>query len=353
MDTKKLMENKGMESILVTNMLNVKYLTGFTGTAGLALLVGDEKYFITDFRYVEQGKKEVEKNGFQLICENVSPLKKVGEILEEKNIKKLGIENQSVTLDQLNSFMINFPSVEFINLDDSFLQEREIKSSEEIEIIEKSIEIAEKALEKVLPKIKIGMKEVDVVAELEYEMKKQGASKASFDIIVASNERSALPHGVASEKLIEEGFLTIDYGCFYKGYASDITRTFYVGKNPSEKHKEIYNIVKEANKRAILNVKPGITIHELDEIARGYIKEKGYGEYFGHGLGHGLGLQIHEYPFVSYKAKNKELKDGMIITIEPGIYVPNFGGVRIEDDILVTRDGYRVLTTLCKEFKEI
>lgn len=353
MDTKKMMNEKQIDAMLITNLLNVRYLTGFTGTTGIALLIGEKKYFITDFRYVEQGKKEVEPNGFELICENISSLRKVGELLNEEKVERLGIENQSVTLDQLNAFILNFPKVEFINLDDTFLEEREIKKDKEIEIIEESIKIAEKAMEMTLPKIKVGVKETDIVAELEYQMKKLGASKSSFDIIVASNERSALPHGVASEKLIEDGFLTIDYGCFYKGYASDITRTFYVGENPTEKHVEIYNIVKEANERAILEVKPGISIHELDEIARDYIKEKGYGEYFGHGLGHGIGLQIHEYPFVSFKAKNKILQEGMVITIEPGIYIPNFGGVRIEDDVLVTKTGYKVLTSLSKEFKKI
>lgn len=353
MNTEKMMAEKEIEAVLITNLLNVRYLTGFTGTTGVALLIKEKKYFITDFRYVEQGKKEVESKGFELICENISTLKKIGELLEENNIKKLGIENQSVTIDQLNSFMKNFPKLEYINLDDTFLNSREIKSKEEIEIIEESIKVAEKAMEMTIPKIKIGIKEIEVVAQLEYQMKMLGASKSSFDIIVASNERSALPHGVASDKLIEEGFLTIDYGCFYKGYASDITRTFYIGENPSEKHMKIYNIVKEANERAIKEIKPGMTTHELDKVARDYISEKGYGEFFGHGLGHGIGLQIHEYPFISFKSENKVLKEGMVITIEPGIYLPDFGGVRIEDDVLITKDGYRVLTNISKEFKII
>ncbi|MGL5174917.1 MAG: aminopeptidase P family protein [Cetobacterium sp.] len=353
MKLQRLMDEKGVEAILVTNLLNVRYFTGFTGTTGVAIAIKDKRFFITDFRYVSQGKSEVEKNGFELICENISALKKVGELLEEFKIKKIAIENQSVTLDQFKLFQSNFPEVEFIYLDDTFTKEREIKSEEEIEIIRESVKIAEQALKESMSKIRVGVKEREIAAELEYQMRKLGASKASFDIIVASNERSALPHGVASEKLVEEGFLTIDYGCFYKGYASDITRTFYVGDNPTEKHLEIYEIVREANERAIKAVKEGVTVHELDAIARDFIKQKGYGDNFGHGLGHGFGLQIHEYPGISFKAENKVLKEGMIITIEPGIYVPDFGGVRIEDDILVGKNSCEVLTTLDKTFKKI
>lgn len=353
MNLEKLMKEKNVDAVLITNMLNVRYFTGFTGTTGVALVVGDKKFFITDFRYVAQGKEQVEKNSYELICENISTLKKVGEILKEFKVEKLGIENQNVTLDQFKLFESNFPSLEYVYLDDNFTKIREIKSEKEIEIIKKSVEIAEKALELTIPKIKIGVKESEIAAELEYQMRKLGASKPSFDLIVASNERSALPHGVASDKKIEEGFLTIDYGCFYKGYASDITRTFYVGDNPSEKHLEIYEIVKQANEKAIKEVRAGISVHELDAVARDFIKEKGYGEYFGHGLGHGIGLQIHEYPGVSFKAENKILKEGMVITIEPGIYLPNFGGVRIEDDILVKKDSYEILTSLDKSFKKI
>ena len=301
MKLEKLMKEKQVDAVLITNLLNVRYFTGFSGTTGIALAIGKKRFFITDFRYVSRGKEEVTKKGFELICENISTLKKVGQLLKEYNVKKLAIENQTVTLDQFNLFKDNFESIEYIYLNDDFIRIREIKTEEEIEITKESIKIAEKALNITLQVIRKGLKEREVAAELEYQMRKLGASKPSFDIIVASNERSALPHGVASEKIIEDGFLTIDYGCFYKGYASDITRTFYVGDNISEKHKEIYNIVKEADEMAIKAVRPGITVHELDAIARDFIKEKGYGEYFGHGLGHGIGLQIHEYPGVSFK----------------------------------------------------
>lgn len=353
MKVKEFLIKKEIEAILVTNILNVRYMTGFTGTTALALVLKDKRYLITDFRYKSQATKEIERYGFELICENIDSVAKVGEILKENGVKRLGIEKKNITLESFERFKVVFENIEFVGADEFFLEEREVKTEEEIAIIRKSIQIAEEALKKVIPTIKIGMREIEIANELEYEMRKLGASKSSFDIIVASNERSALPHGVASEKRVEEGFLTIDYGCFYKGYASDITRTFYVGEGITEKHREIYNIVKEANELAIKSVKAGIETQELDKIARDYIESKGYGEYFGHGLGHGFGLEIHEEPYVSFKAKNKVLKPGMIITIEPGIYLEGFGGVRIEDDILVTETGYEVLTTLEKELKII
>lgn len=349
-----IMKEKNLDGVLVTNMLNVRYLTNFSGTTGIALVINDDvKYFITDFRYVTQGEKEVVPMGFKVVREDRNPLGKVSELLKENGVKRLGIENDSVTLSQFSNFQNSFENVEFINLDNTFLNLRMVKKTYEIETIKDSIKIAEEALNDTLSSIKVGTTEREVCAKLEYEMKRRGGDKPSFDIIVASNDRSALPHGVASDKVIEEGFLTIDYGCFYKGYASDITRTFYVGKNPSEKHIEIYNIVKEANELAIKAVKPGITTRELDKIARDYIASKGYGDKFGHGLGHGFGLQIHELPFVSYRAEEVTLKEDMVITIEPGIYIEGFGGVRIEDDVLVTKGGHKVLTSYPKEFKKL
>lgn len=350
MNLKALMEKNGIEGILVTNILNIKWLSGFTGTTGIVLIIGDKKYFITDFRYITQGEKEVIPNGFELVREDKSPLEKVAEILTIHNVKKLGIEGDTVTISQMEAFKKTFPKLEYINLEDSFLKMRMIKTEEEISIIKESVLIAEEALKETIKIIKPGMKEIEVCTELEYQMKKRGASKPSFDIIVASNERSALPHGVATDKIIEnEGFLKIDFGCFYKGYVSDITRTFYLGKNPSEKHLEIYNIVKEANELAISHIRAGITNRELDKIARDYITEKGYGDRFGHGLGHGIGLQIHELPGISYKAEEIVLQENMVITIEPGIYLEGFGGVRIEDDVVVKKDGYELLTTLTKD----
>ena len=199
---------------------------------------------------------------------------------------------------------------------------------------------------------KPGMKEIEVSNELISFMKGLGASKESFDIIVASGKRGALPHGAASNKVIEDGdFVTIDYGCVYNGYCSDITRSFLVGKQ-NKKMEEVYKIVKAAQEAAIKGVKAGIKACEVDKIARDYITSKGYGEYFIHSTGHGLGIEVHDPISVSSKS-DMVLEENMIITVEPGIYIPNVGGIRIEDDVLVTKDGYKVMTSACKRLRRI
>lgn len=215
---------------------------------------------------------------------------------------------------------------------------REVKSEEEIVILQQAVNIAEKAYNYILGFIKPGMTEIEVANELDFYMRNLGATGVSFDTIVASGVRSAMPHGVASDKVIEEGdMVTIDFGCYYKGYASDMTRTFAVG-DPGEKLKEIYAIVQEANRRVTEQAKAGMTGAELDAIARDYITEKGYGPQFGHTTGHGLGLEVHEAPSISFRNEEK-LVENNVVTNEPGIYIAGLGGVRIEDDLVIKEDG--------------
>jgi len=350
----KIMKELDAQGILITNMINVRYFTGFTGTTGVALILGDKRYFLTDFRYEEQGKKEVVPKGFQLVREDKDPVGKAGELIKESKIKKLAIEDGSVTLSQYRSFEKNFGNLEYTGIEDKFLKARMVKTEEEIKLIKEATKIADKAFENIKSLIKEGISEERLATELEYEMKKLGAEGPSFDTIIASNYRSAMPHGVASEKKLQkEGFVKFDFGCFYKGYVSDMTRTVYLGINPTERHYEIYNTVKEAQKKAIDAVKAGITTRELDKIARDYITEKGYGDCFGHGLGHGIGLEIHEYPYLSYKAEDLVLEENMVVTIEPGVYIEGFGGVRIEDDVVVKKDGCEVLNKTTKEFVKL
>jgi len=350
----RIMEQKKADAILITDMLNVRYFSGFTGSTGIALAIGEKRYFITDFRYIEQGTAQVVPKGFEVVREDKNTLEKAGELLKANGVKKLAIEDNSVSLSQFRNFEKNFEGVEFVDLGDIFLRERMIKTPEEIDIIKEAARITDKAFSIIKPLIKEGAVEKDLATELEYQMKKLGADGPSFDIIVASNYRSAMPHGVASEKKLEgEGFVKFDFGCFYKGYASDMTRTVYLGEKPTEKHLEIYNTVLGAQKLAVSSVKAGMTNRELDKIARDYITEKGYGELFAHGLGHGIGLQIHEYPGVGFKSEEMRLEENMVITIEPGIYVEGFGGVRIEDDIVVKSDGYEILNTTTKEFTKL
>lgn len=213
-----------------------------------------------------------------------------------------------------------------------------IKTDSEIKILKEAAQIADAAFEHILSFIRPGVSEIEVSNELEFFMRKQGATSSSFDIIVASGLRSALPHGVASEKVIEKGdFVTLDFGAYYKGYCSDITRTIAVGE-PSDKLKEIYNVVLEAQIRGVNGIKAGLTGREADALTRDYITEKGYGEYFGHSTGHGVGLEIHEAPGLAFRSETV-LEPGMAVTVEPGIYIPGVGGVRIEDDIIITSEG--------------
>ena len=226
---------------------------------------------------------------------------------------------------------------------------RLIKKDYEIENIKKATEISDIAFAETIKIVKAGMSEKDVAAHLEYIQRNLGAEDKSFNTIVASGYRSALPHGVASDKKIGNNELvTTDFGAYYNGYVSDVTRTFFVGDKIEDKQREIYNIVLEANLLAIKHVKAGMKGSELDKIARDYIAGKGYGDNFGHGLGHGIGLEIHEAPTVS-PLGDIVLEENMLITIEPGIYIEGYGGVRIEDDVIVKKDGCVVLNKTSKE----
>lgn len=349
MKLKTLIKEKKIDGILITDLVNLRYFTGFTGSTGIALATDKGRYFFVDFRYVTQANEEVIPNGFEVVVIERPATNKINEILKGENIKKLGIEDQNVTLADYNGYVEKFEELEFVSLGDSFTRIRMVKSEAEIENIRKAADIADKAFEKILPLIKEGAVENDIKTELEYEMKKLGAEGPSFDTIIASNYRSAMPHGVASSKKIDrDGFVKFDFGCFYKGYASDMTRTVYFGDKPSEKHLDIYNTVLEAQLKAIDAVKVGVSTRALDKIARDHIISKGYGENFGHGLGHGVGLEIHELPNVSGKSEDFILEENMVITIEPGIYIDGFGGVRIEDDVVVKTDGCDILNNTTK-----
>lgn len=339
------MKSEGISSFLITSPYNLRYLTGFTGTTGLALIGLEEAFFITDFRYTEQAAKQCV--GFEIV-KNVGPiLEVVADLVESKNIENLGFEESFVPFKQYVE-LEGLLEVDLIPVSGMVEELREIKDEEEIAIVEKACEIADKAFSHILTYIKPGMTEIQVANELDFYMRSLGASSVSFETIVASGLRSAMPHGVASEKVIEQGdMITIDFGCYYNGYVSDMTRTISLGE-PSDKLREIYNVVKEAQQKVLDVAKPGMTGVELDAVARDYIASKGYGEAFGHSTGHGIGLEIHEGPNVS-KLAEKAFVPGNIITNEPGIYLPGIGGVRIEDDMLVTENGIKRLTHSEKE----
>lgn len=339
------MREHDLDSFLITNEFNLCYLTGFTGTTGLALITLEHAYFVTDFRYTEQASEQCE--GYKII-KNVKPLyEELGDLVNHLALANMAFEEQTVTFFQYTELerLVECDLIPVTGIIESL---REVKDVSEIETIRKACQIADSAFEHILTYIKPGMTEIQVANELDFYMRSLGASGVSFETIVASGLRSAMPHGVASDKVIEEGdFITIDFGCYYDGYVSDMTRTISLGE-PSDKLKEIYQIVKGAQQRVLDVAKPGMTGIELDAVARDYITEHGYGEAFGHSTGHGIGLEIHEGPNVS-KVADKAFVPGNIITNEPGIYLPGIGGVRIEDDMLITEDGMDRLTHSTKE----
>lgn len=342
---RKALQENNLDAILITSPINRTYITGFTGTAGAVIVSSDEARFITDFRYIEQANEQA--SGFSVIEHKKSIHEEINNQLNQIDVKRVGFEKDHVTFSTYEVYKKEF-DMDLIPVSGLVEELRLIKTDEELTILKQAAKIADDAYEHIQSYIKPGVKEIDISNELEFFMRKQGAASSSFDIIVASGYRAALPHGVASEKKIESGELvTLDYGALFNGYCSDTTRTVAVGEINDEL-KTIYNTVLEAQLLGVKGVKPGITGKEADALARDYIKEKGYGDYFGHSTGHGLGMEVHEGPGLSFKS-DKKLEPGMVVTVEPGIYVPNIGGCRIEDDIVITENGNERLTHSSKE----
>ena len=339
------LQQADLPALLVTCAHSRRYLTGFTGTAGVAVITANEAFFITDFRYTEQANDQIE--GYEIIEQKTTLIEAVAQLVEDKQLTKLGFEQDAMTYAEYDRYA-NALKAELVPTSGIVEKIRLIKTEDELTIIKQACKIADDAYEHILTFIKPGMTELEVSNELEFFMRKQGATSSSFDIIVASGTRSALPHGVATDKVIESGdFVTLDFGAYYNGYVSDVTRTLAVGE-PSDKLKEIYQVVLDSQLLALEKIKPGMTGKEADAISRDYIASKGYGEAFGHSLGHGIGLEVHEGPGLSSRS-DVVLEPGMVITIEPGIYLPGIGGVRIEDDALVTETGVEKLTHTSKE----
>lgn len=334
-----------IDAMIISSPINRRYLTGFTGSAGVAIVSQNDAHFITDFRYTKQATEQA--TDFTVIEHKQLIELEIRDQLNALNIKRVGFEKNHLTYATYEQYRQLF-AVELVPISDLVEEQRLIKTDEELTILKKAANIADAAFTHIQNYIKPGVKEIDIANELEFFMRKQGATSSSFDIIVASGYRSALPHGVASSKEIQNGELvTMDYGALYNGYCSDITRTVAVGEI-DEQLKTIYDTVLEAQLRGVAGIKPGMTGKEADALTRDYISEQGFGSYFGHSTGHGLGMEVHEGPGLSYRS-NIKLVPGMVVTVEPGIYIPNVGGCRIEDDIIITETGNERLTTATKE----
>lgn len=343
---KKKLTQLGLDSFLIMSPLNRRYLSGFTGTSGVLLITSKQSFLFTDFRYIEQAT--VQAPQFQIIKHDFPLTKTLEAVLKRLPIESMGVESDFITYKQLKEIETNLPFIKVFPRESITESLRLVKDEVEIANIRKAAKIADSAFLSILDIIKPGMREIDVALKLEFLMRSEGATATSFETIVASGSRSALPHGVASEKVIESGdFVTMDFGCIYNGYCSDMTRTIVMGK-PTERQMEIYQVVLEAQLKGLATIKAGFAANEVDARSRSYIAGKGYGEYFGHGLGHGLGLNVHENPSLSPR-DNTELLCNMVVTVEPGIYIPNWGGVRIEDLVVVTLNGCENLTSANKE----
>ncbi|HLR22649.1 MAG TPA: Xaa-Pro peptidase family protein [Pseudogracilibacillus sp.] len=341
--------DQDLDGILVTNPYNRRYITGFTGSAGVVLITQNEAIFITDFRYVTQAKEQAD--GYTIIQHEKSIVEEIANQIERLGIGRLGFEENDITYADYSIYQSAFQT-ELIPTSQIIETIRLIKNEEELTVLREAATIADEAFNHIVNFIQPGMTEIEVANELEFYMRKLGATSSSFDIIVASGFRSALPHGVASEKKIQTGeLITMDYGAWYKGYCSDITRTIAVG-DVSDELKTIYDTVLNAQIKGVEGTKAGLTGKAADQLTREYITDKGYGQYFGHSTGHGLGLEVHELPRLAPRAE-QVLEPGMVVTIEPGIYVPEVGGCRIEDDIVIKEDGNELLTHAPKDFIQI
>jgi Xaa-Pro aminopeptidase len=338
------MKEENLDGLLITRPENRRYTSGFTGSSGHVLLTADRNLFITDFRYKSQAAAQCE--GFEILLHNRE--KKVVDLINDLKLARLGFEDGFMTVKEHKAYTDDLEATELVPIGEVVEKIRQIKSEEEIEAIRTAASIADRAFDHVLTMIKPGVTEREVALALEMQMKKLGATKLSFESIVASGKRGALPHGIASDKAIESGELvTLDFGCVYEGYCSDMTRTIAVGE-VSDEMRKIYHTVLEAQEAALEAIRAGVTSESVDKVARDIIEKAGHGDHFGHGLGHAVGLEVHESPRLAPGAQD-ELAVGMVVTNEPGIYVPDLGGVRIEDLVLVTEEGCEILSRSPKE----
>ncbi len=348
----KCMEEQKTEGILVSDGCNMRYLSGFSGATGYLYISGKQQVILTDSRYTTQAKEE--SKGFEVleISQGAGYPELIAGLIRDDGIGSLGFEDDVMIYSETVRLQKALPPVQWKPLGAALNDLRVIKSQEELEYIAMAEHIGDVAFSHILEILRPGMTELEVAVELESCMKRNGADSLAFDTIVASGYHSAMPHATPSEKKLENGdFVTMDYGCRYKGYCSDMTRTVVIG-HASEQQKEIYGIVLEAQTAALSKVRAGLTGAEIDKIARDIIRNAGYGDYFGHGLGHSVGLFIHEEPRLS-PTGTAVLRAGMTETVEPGIYVPGVGGVRIEDLVAVTEDGCRNLTFSPKNLIEV
>lgn len=344
------LDNLKLDALLLTHASDLSYLTDFTGDDSIGLITGDSLHVVTDFRYQEQ--VSLEAGWVKLAIRDENMARTLAETLAGAGLEKVGFEANFCTVGQIAALEkalkeLKKPAkVTLVPVEDVMSHIRMIKDDHEIDLVRRSVAVAEEAYEAVREEIKPGLTENHIAGLLISELRSRGAMQASFEPIVAAGANSSLPHYRPGEQTIKKDQpLLIDWGAVVRGYCSDLTRTLLIGR-VSQKIRDAYKVVHLAQKTAIEFLRPGVTSIQADQVARDVIEKAGFGKYFGHGLGHGIGRDIHEMPSLRKNGSEQELRPGMIVTVEPGVYLPGIGGVRIEDDVLITHGGSEVLSSL-------
>lgn len=342
-----IIKDKNLDGMIITSRPNTFYFSGFAGSASIIIITKDEKIFATDFRYIETAAENCGKN-YEVSMMTSSADAFLIDTIKKLNLKTVGFEESDVSYSRFNGWTDKLAEVKFSPLHSETTRLRMIKDSEEIKKLQTAVTLGDDAFSHVLKFIKPGVSENEIAAEIEYYMRRNGASSPSFETIVASGKRSSMPHAHATSKIIEYGDpITMDFGALVDGYCSDMTRTVFAG-NPDQKIKDIYNIVLDAQQTSENGAHAGKSGKEIDGISRNIIYDAGYEGCYGHGLGHSVGIEVHEEPRFNTK-EDRLMENGMIMTVEPGIYVENYGGVRIENMIVINDDKPIVLTKSTKE----
>jgi Xaa-Pro aminopeptidase len=351
---RRALAERTLDGILLTHPGDLAYLSDFSGHDSIGVLTADDFILVTDFRYTEQA--QIEAPWLKTILRDGKMSDALLAAFDQLKATAYGFESNFTTFGQVEGLRKAIAEKKLAYavhpVDDLMVNVRKVKDEVEIQVIRDAVKVAQDAMLDLKPFMKPGITENELAGRLVFEMRKRGASDASFEPIIATGPASSLPHyrpGDIPTK--SDTFLLTDWGARYQGYCSDITRTWAIGKI-ADKLKEIYAVCLDAQLAAIAAIKPGVTNKSVDAIARGIIEQAGYGQYFGHGLGHGIGRDIHEQPTLRKTGPDEELKPGMIVTVEPGIYLPGVGGVRIEDDVLITAAGHEVLTSLPKSLQD-
>ncbi len=344
-----LLDSCGLDALVILDPANIRYLSEFTGTDGALVITADRCWFLTDSRYTTQARRQVVADQIREYRIKIDGLL---EGLRELGAGKVGFESEFVPFATVQKLQTAAPDITWHPLGAELKPIRGVKDEGELAALSEAARLNELAFTEILPEIRPGVTEREVALALEFALKRHGGEEKAFDFIVASGLRGAMPHGVASDKVLASGELvTIDFGVRCQGYHSDETVTVAIGEVPS-RLREIFDVVLEAHDRAIAAIRPGVPLAAIDAVARDFIGSRRYADYFGHGLGHGVGLEVHEYPTVSSRGE-AFAEAGMVFTVEPGVYIPELGGVRIEDMVAVTADGCRLLTRLPKGFRSL